>query len=67
MIDIWTEFARFKTTDQRFADQVRTITKRISFLTLNTGKSINIFLGTNQKTPNTVTDILITGKLENPN
>ena len=27
MIEIWTEFARFKTTNQRLADQVRTITK----------------------------------------
>ncbi len=27
MIEIWTEFARFKTTKQRLADPVRTITK----------------------------------------
>ena len=34
MIEIWTEFAKFNTTNQRLADQVRMILKKVWFSNL---------------------------------
>ena len=45
MIEIWTEFARFNITNQRHADQVRTITKMVGCLTLKYWKSTNKYIG----------------------
>ena len=67
MIEIWTEFGRFKTTNQRLADQVRTITKNGWFSYLEILEiHQQIYRQTHQQTPNVVTETLNTGKPETP-
>ena len=68
MIEIWTEFGRFKTTNQRLADQVRTITKNGWFSDLEILEiHLQICRQTHQQTPNTVTMTQNSGKPETPN
>ena len=65
MIEIWTDFARFKTTNQRLTDQVRTITKNCWFSDLEIWEiPQQIYRQTHQQTLNTVTETLNTGKPE---
>ena len=64
MIEITTKFARFKTTNQRLAEQVRTI-KNIWFSNFEMLEIYQqIYKQTYQQTPNIVTETLNTGKLE---
>ena len=68
MIEIWSEFSRFKATIQRLTDQVRTITKNCWFSDVQILEIYEqIYRQTHQETPNTVTETLNTGKSENPN
>ena len=68
MIEIWTEFGWFKITNQRFADQVRTIKKNGWFSNLEILEiHQQIYRQTHQQTLNTVTETLNTGKPETPN
>ena len=63
MIEIWTEFVRFKMTNQRLTDQVRTITKNGWFSDLEILEiHQQIYRQTHQQTPNTVTETLNTRK-----
>ena len=65
MIEIWTEFARFKTTNQRL---IRTMTKNGWFSHLEILETHQqIHRQTHQQISNTVTETLNTGKLETPN
>ena len=64
MIEIWTEFDRFKQTNQRLSNQVRTITKMVGFRALKYWKSTNIYRGTHS---HTVTASLNTGKPKTSN
>ena len=65
MREIWTGFGRFKTTNQRLADQVRTVTKNGWFSDLEILEiHQQIYKQTRQQTPNTVTETLNTGKPE---
>ena len=68
MIEISTEFDRFKATYQMLADKVWTITKKDWF----SDREIleirqQIYRQTRQQTPNTVTEILNMGKPKTPN
>ena len=68
MIEIWTEFGRFKATSQRLANQVRTITKNGWFSDLEILEIYSqIYKQTHQQTSNTVPETLNTGKPETPN
>ena len=68
MMDIWTELARFKTTNERPADQVRAILKNGLFSDLETlAIHQQIYKQTYQQTPNTEKEILNTGKPETLN
>ena len=68
MIEIWTEFTRFKSTNQMLADKVRTITKNGWFSGLEILEiHQQIHMQTYQQTPNTVTETLNTEKPETPN
>ena len=68
MIEIWTEFDRFKATNKRFADEVRTIAKNGWFSDLEIQEiHQQIYTQIHQQTHNTVTERLNTGKPENPN
>ena len=63
MIEIWTEFGRFKATNKRLADQVRTITKNGWFSDLEIPEiHQQIYRQTHQQTFTTVTEIINTGK-----
>ena len=67
MIEIWTGFGRFKATNQRLTDQVRTITNNGGFSYLKTLViHQQIYRQTHQQTPNTVTERLNTGTPETP-
>ena len=67
-IKIWTEFGRFKTTDQTITDQIRTITKNGWFSDLEILETHQqIYRQTHQQSPTTVTETINTGKLETPN
>ena len=56
MIEIWVEFARFKTKNPRLADQVRTIIKKCWFSDLEILEfHRQIYRETYQQSPNTVT------------
>ena len=63
MIEIWTEFGRFKAANERLFDRVRTITKN-SFLTFKYYKSTKIYRQTHQQIPTIVTETILTGKPE---
>ena len=68
MIEIWPEFSKFRATNQRLADQVRSITKNGWFSDLETLEiHQQIYRHTHQQTPNTVTETINTGKPEIPN
>ena len=68
MIEIWTEFGRFKATNQILADLVRTIIKNGWFSGLEILEiHQQIFRQTHQQTPITVTETINTGKPETPN
>ena len=68
MIEIWTEFSRFKATNQRLTDQFRTITKNGWFSDREIQKiPQQIYRQTHQQTPTTVTETIKTGKPETPN
>ena len=68
MIEIWTEFDRFKAIDQKLADQVMTITKNGWFSDLEILEiHQQIYSQTNQQPPITVTETIDTGKPETPN
>ena len=68
MIKIWTKFVRFKATNQRLADQFRTITKNGWFFDLEILEiHQQIYRQTHQQTPTTVTEAKNTGKPETPN
>ena len=57
MIEIWADFARFKTTNQRLADQVRTIIKRGWFSDPEILKlHQQIYRETYQQVANTITE-----------
>ena len=65
MIDIWTEFAGFNTTNQRFADQVRTILKHDWFYDFEIVEiHQQIYSQTYQHVSNTESEILNTEKPE---
>ena len=67
MIEIWTEFGKFKATNQILAYQVRTITKNGLFSYLEILEiHQKIYRQTHQQTPNTVSEKLNTGKRETP-
>ena len=67
MIEIWTEFARFKATNQSLADKVRTITKNGWFSDLEILEiHQQIYWQTHQQTPYTVTEALNTATSETP-
>ena len=64
MIEIWSEFGRFKATNQRLADQVRTILRNGWFSDLEIREiHQQIYRQTYQQTPIKVTEKLITEKL----
>ena len=68
MIEIWTEFGRFKATKQRLDEQVRTITKNGLFFDLEIREiHQQIYKPRYQQNPNTITETLNTGKPETPN
>ena len=67
MIGIWTGFARFKKTNQRLADQVKTITKSGWFSDLEILEiHQQIYRQTNQETNNATTETVNLGKPETP-
>ena len=68
MIEIRTELGRFKATNQRLTNQVRTITKN-SWFSDHEILEIHqqIYGQTHQQTPTTVTETINTGKPETPN
>ena len=64
----WTEFGRFKATNQRLADQVRTITKNGWFSDLKVLEiQQQIYRQTHQQTPTIVNEIINSGKSWTPN
>ena len=67
MIEIWVDFTRYNTTNQRVADQVRTIIKKGCFSDFEILELLpkNIFREINQQASNTVTETLNTEMLEN--
>ena len=65
MIEIWTGFGRFKATNQKLADQVRTITKNGWFSDLEI--RVKIYSQTHQQTPNIVSETINKGKPETLN
>ena len=68
MTEIWTEFTRFKTTNQRLADQVRMITKNGGFSDLEILEiHQQIHMQTHQQNLNAITEALNIGKPETPN
>ena len=61
MIEIWTEFDRFKATNQRLADQIRTITKSHWFSDLEILEIYQqIYRQTRQQTPTTIIETMNT-------
>ena len=66
MIEIWTEFGRLKATNQRLADQVKTI-KKYGWLSGFEILEINQQIHRQTQTPNTVTETINTEKPETPN
>ena len=67
MIEIWTEFGRFKVTNQRLDEQVRTITKNGWFSDLKKVEiHQQIYRQTHRQNPNTVTETINTGKPQTP-
>ena len=68
MLEIWTEFSIFKTTNQILSDQVRTITKNGWFSDFEILEiDQQIIRQTHQQIPNRVNKTLNTGKPEIPN
>ena len=67
-VEIWTEFGKFKTTNQRLADQVRTITKNGWFYDLEILEiHQEIYRQAHQQTPITENQTINTGKSKTPN